>query len=420
MNFSKLVKLARSDSSILVIARLLAMGSILLLVRIGGEEPTGIFALISSSTGILAFLLAIGIPTNYTFFVGVENWPHSTITAAAILFAIFFGFIGVIIWLTLCPIVRTGLFHDSISILSLRLAAACIPLAIIQTHSLGLLQAFNCLRLYAICNFVALAVPAFFSVIFYLAMGHPEAIVYGYIAGLTTSGMTCIICVAQEVKLLNFHVSFGQIRRLVYYGLTGYLGGLASLANYRLDRLLIGVFVGTSAAGAYSIISRIAELGRIVPIALQTSFAPKAANMTDIDAWNRSKKLIRHMSVFTFVVMVLLVPLGAMAISILGIESASWQDQLLLCVGIFFVAISAPTMGYFIAAGRPSRNTLAAVAGLIATLVLAPILIPKYETTGACVASCMAYIVFGMLLLALFSRGPVRHACTSQQSSATQ
>lgn len=409
MKFAKLIQLAKTDSSILLIARLLAMASILLLVRIGGEEPTGVFALIMASSGILAFVLGLGISSNYPYFVGVEKWTPQSITGAAILFTLISGSFGAFVWLALCPILASRFFHDTVSVFSLQLAAISIPLAILESHSLGLLQALNCLRSYAVCSFIMLTAPANLSVCFYIASQDHSTIIYGCILGRVFSGMVCVFFLSKEVRFVDFRIPISRIKRLLTYGFTGYLGGLASLANYRLDRLLIGLFTDPAVVGSYAIISRLAELGRMLPVAIQISFTAKASNMSDIEAWSQTKKLLKPLTGFTVVFMILLIPIGAVLIRVLDIQSASWLDFLVLCFGVTFVASSAPIAGYNIASGRPSRSTYAAIVGLIATLVLAPILIPMYGIFGACITSAIAYLLFGLVLFWLFSRGPARH-----------
>ena len=57
---------------------------------------------------------------------------------------------------------------------------------------------------------------------------------------------------------------------------------------------------------------------------------------------------------------------------------------------------------YLLGAGRPGLNSLAQAAGLVVTVTLDLVLIPRIGVMGAAIASCFAYLTTTAMLLVFF------------------
>jgi len=64
--------------------------------------------------------------------------------------------------------------------------------------------------------------------------------------------------------------------------------------------------------------------------------------------------------------------------------------------------VGAVITGFFYGVGRPGLNSFAMAFGLAVTVVLDFLLIPRYESLGAAIASAIAYVTTTLALVALF------------------
>ena len=78
--------------------------------------------------------------------------------------------------------------------------------------------------------------------------------------------------------------------------------------------------------------------------------------------------------------------------------SATLPAQIIL-VGLVTQGIGAVGTAFLYGVGRPGANSVAVGVGLVVTVVLDFLLIPRFHATGAAVASSVAYTVNSLVLL---------------------
>ena len=93
----------------------------------------------------------------------------------------------------------------------------------------------------------------------------------------------------------------------------------------------------------------------------------------------------------------------------------------ILLVGLVAEGIGGIVTPYLYGEGRPGLNSLAMGAGLVVTVVLDVLLIPRFQAVGAAVASSSAYIMTTAVLLLVFwvltrtrEADPVRESVLSE------
>jgi O-antigen/teichoic acid export membrane protein len=74
----------------------------------------------------------------------------------------------------------------------------------------------------------------------------------------------------------------------------------------------------------------------------------------------------------------------------------------LLCVGLVGEGLGGVVTAFLYGTGRPGLNSMATAAGLATTVCLDLLLIPRHGLLGAAIASCAAYAVTTVALLACF------------------
>jgi O-antigen/teichoic acid export membrane protein len=82
-------------------------------------------------------------------------------------------------------------------------------------------------------------------------------------------------------------------------------------------------------------------------------------------------------------------------------QAAILPAQILL-VGLVAEGIGGIVTPYLYGEGRPGLNSLAMGAGVVVTVLLDVLLIPRFQAVGAAVASSSAYITTTVVLLLVF------------------
>ena len=91
----------------------------------------------------------------------------------------------------------------------------------------------------------------------------------------------------------------------------------------------------------------------------------------------------------------------------------------IILLGLAFDGVAAVLSALLLGIGQPGRNSLAMTAGLVVTVSVDLLLIPRYEAIGAAVASALAYLTTTLALL-LFWRLAVRHPAGAGGRRVTQ
>lgn len=397
-----------SDTGMLLVARLCAMAFALALARVAGVAAMGVFVISMTVTGVLAFALSLGINTNYSYFHIVRKWPISKLLTVSVSSIIPASVIGTGIWLIASYLVHRHLFQENISLDAVIFIGFAVPACLVEDHCRCLLQALNKIRRVALCSFATHGLPAVLAGAGYVYTDSLIGTAYGFVCGRLLSSSLHILILLWTIPFKFEWVAGWEYIDIIRCGLQSYLGGLASLANYRMDRLMVAALADPSVVGAYAIVARIAELGRMIPVAVQTSFMPKASAMSDFEAYYNAHRLMKMMVKTSIITSLCLIPIGTALMHFLQIREGQWYDLLIMCVGVVALASTAPLSAYNFSAGRPIRTTNGALAGLVTTVALGIPLISRFGLTGACVNSAIAYSVFGLTVLLQFLPGAAR------------
>jgi O-antigen/teichoic acid export membrane protein len=198
--------------------------------------------------------------------------------------------------------------------------------------------------------------------------------------------------------------SLALARRIYVFGVRGQLGNLLLLLNLRLDFAILGAIAGPAALGAYALASRFAELLRLLPVSVFWVFYPRYARATKTVAASQARAMIPRLGALTVAAAIPLAPAAAVFFPwIFGpaFQVAVLPAQILL-VGLVAEGIGGIVTPYLYGEGRPGLNSLAMGAGVVVTVVLDVLLIPRFQAVGAAVASSSAYIAATVVLLLVF------------------
>ena len=193
-----------------------------------------------------------------------------------------------------------------------------------------------------------------------------------------------------------------RLARTIYlFGTRGQLGSLLSLLNLRLDFVFVAAIAGPAALGIYAVASKYAEVVRVVPIAANWVLYPRFARSDSATAALTSRRLIPRAGAVTIgIALPLALAAGFVVPLLFGATflSAVVPSQILLA-GLAVEGVAGVITAFLYGRGRPGLNSLAAGTGLIVTLALDIILIPRLGAIGAAIASSAAYLTTDVALV---------------------
>ncbi len=193
------------------------------------------------------------------------------------------------------------------------------------------------------------------------------------------------------------------LREQISFGLQGQLGNLLQLLNYRLDSLLVLLFVNAAGVGFYAVGVAMTESIWFIANAVAVVLLPRLTTAQAEDAASLTPVVCRHtlwVSLAGAVVLGLLSPVLVEAL--FGAEFAPAVAPVLwLLPGTVAASGTKIVASYVFSQGKPLINSYITMATLAVTITLDLILIPPFGIAGAAAASSGAYTV--SLLLSLWA-----------------
>jgi O-antigen/teichoic acid export membrane protein len=250
------------------------------------------------------------------------------------------------------------------------------------------------------------ALLAFLIIVLFLGRKAETAVIGNLVGLLVALGIA-------TVALRHFFPNAWRILRAqehlvptVLFGIRGQAGTLASFFSYRLDVFVVNYFLDASQVGLYSLGVIISEALWQLPAIVATALFPRTARTVGAGADDFTCMILRQVSLITIVAAVLLAAASPVAIPL--IFGARFAPSISVVWWILPGTV-ALSLGKVVAADLTARGLVnhlpvSAVIGLILTLVLDFLLIPRFGIQGAALASSAAYLGSGIYLLSVIQR----------------
>lgn len=200
------------------------------------------------------------------------------------------------------------------------------------------------------------------------------------------------------------------LRRHIDFAVKGALGGVLLELNARVDVLMLGLFLGDTQVGLYSLAATLAEGFLNVLIVVRNQVNPMLA-----------RHLVRHeVADIQAMVRRFMLPVAAGAIGLAACVlagypvlvwllmsghgyDAAWLPLAILLAGLSFYSVILPFDMIFMQAGRPAWQSIQVATIVAMNIVLNATLIPLFGMVGAAAATA-ASLVFGALVVPLLCR----------------
>lgn len=410
------VRVAANFGSRAVAIVALALATVLV-ARAGGAATVGSYALLRMLSGVLGVVAVLGLPGSMAYFLagrrpGPRSWPtYAALSAGGAL-------LGTLLWVALSPVLAHWFFPRDTTLV-IAIAALTVGTQLVLTVAKNVLQGLH--DNHGADTVIAAEEVAFLPVYavaaWGLGLGGTAAVIVGLAGADLVVGAAAWWRVGRLLgwRRLGFarhpHGWWGRpdprlAREVASYGARGQVGGLMTLVNLRLDFAILGALAGPAVLGVYAVASKFAELLRLPGTAVTWVLYPRFAAGSGDEVSRHARRLVRPVLLATAAAAIPVALLVAPVTHLLyGAEfvDAIGQARVLL-VGMLLAGGAGVASGFLFGRGRPGLNSLAMAVGLVLTVVLDVLLIPRHGAMGAAVASTISYLVTDLLLIVLMLR----------------
>jgi O-antigen/teichoic acid export membrane protein len=198
----------------------------------------------------------------------------------------------------------------------------------------------------------------------------------------------------------------GWRARYLSYGLKSLVSLLAGQANSRLDTFILNALLGNRSVGIYSAAVNVAELSQHMTNAASVVLYPEIGQRSGRD---RLQVTLTTIGGSLYVVLLMSLTLAAGMPWILpalygnafvpGVLAGMW-----LLPGMIGMTLFRMLGAVAAAHGKPEYRTYASCVGLVFTVSLDFVLIPRYGLLGAAWASSIAYTACAIFMISLYVR----------------
>jgi len=384
----------------------LGLTTSIILARVLGPTGKGIYTLIILVPTVMLKLGSLGIEAANVYFTGSKQYKTKDIISNSLLSSILLGLILILLF---WGIFHLKIFHDffisnQINPYYLWIVVLTVPLSLLSGYLRNILLGkeeiitYNKLNIFqSIFHLTAIVI---------LLLIFVQGVLGATIAYILTTIFVTLVII---LFIKNFdEISLNYNRKLfkdsAKYGVKAYFGNLAQFLNYRLDMLLVAVFLTPTEVGYYSLAVGIAEKLWMLPGAIATVLFPRISSLQDKEANNLTPRIARHTFFIIFILSLILAILIRPLIKILfGITFLPSVNPLLILLPGIVALSSAKTLTADMAGrGKPQFGAYSAFISLAVNIPLNLWLIPKWGIAGAAFASSVAYIIATIVVIIAF------------------
>ena len=396
-----------------VVARVLALVALglstVVVARISGPSGVGVFALLRVLPGLVGVLVSGGLPTGVPFFFAQPGRP--ALRSTVVVTMLVAGIAGTLLWAVGAHVIR-DLFFSDLSDGLVVLAGCTVFTQLVVATAKGASQGRGDLpgANQVIVLEELMFLPAY-GALWLTGIRGTELLILGLLGADVLTSLVAWRRLANRGYFRRIGLPSAELAREVWwYGTRGEIGAVLSLLNLRLDFVLLDVFVGTAVVGTYAVASKFAELVRLVPVAITYVLYPRFSRETTEQATADTRRLLPPATALSAVCAIVLALAAPFVLPVLygaRFDAAVGLAQLLL-VGLSVEGAAGVISAFLYGVGRPGLNSIAMGAGVVLTVILDLLLVPRWGATGAAIASTIAYLVTTTALLVVFRTLTVR------------
>ena len=366
-----------------------------------GPEGEGLYSLFKANTNFLLLFIGFQVPTALTYYIANKKIDDRTLISI--------GFYWALLNILLSALV-IGLDWkvDSVKFFFLDGYKTSIYLVLLSTYLsvrffkqilAGILKgkkefkSFNISELSINLFFLAGLALFFFNLIDRSSFSFENAILLLVIANII--GLAVYVWVYyRKVAIVPQVISSGiktNLNTVIKYSWLGIVAMIINFLNLRVDVWFVQYYQGLEQLGYYSVATKFAELGIIFTSSIGTVMLPNIAENPE----NKGLfKLLSKVNATFFILLSLFVFCFSqyIVVTLYGVQFEEAVAPLrVLQIGVFFISMRIFFSMFNSAMNWLTLNIITSLIGLVFTIGLGLILIPKYGIMGASIASVISY-----------------------------
>lgn len=371
-----------------------------LIARALGPGERGLFAILQNDAIVATQVLAVGVHEAVLYYGSRRRRLQPALLGLALLQTLLLAIVTlgfVVLFGPSLARAQGGTYSAHLWLL----AGSLVPLTYLECATLHLVQTelnFKVTnRMTVIARFTVLL--SALVLVVQLGLG-----VTGAVLGLIAFEAVQIAVYLPLAARRGIGFSMRVARASLSYGVRIQFGALFRVASGRFDVLLLSFFVAHATVAYYAIAQIVSELVLLMPRALATVLLPVVAS--DRRANDLSTSTLRMNGTLSLIALLTVAACGP-ALILFG-YGASYRPALLpfliLLGGIWFVSAGNLVTSVLSAHGRPGLGSFLVAFEGVLTVGLDVLLIPRFGTVGAAVASVISYAAFGLTSIAVLGK----------------
>lgn len=379
------------------------------LARLLGPEQFGLYAIGLGCFNLLSVIALAGLDTAVLRFVPALRAQNDAagiggiIRAILVLTALLGMFYASVLLLSSDMLANQFLHHPDVSTV-LQLFALSIPLFVVSTVAIAVLQAFGEVRWRTFVKY--LCEPVVKSAVtlgfIWIGWGLTSAVVALPVALLLTAGLALLPLRPFWLNVKEPIFSIKHYSNVIAYSLPLFGGVLLNSIATRSDVFFLGYWVSVAQVGIYSAAFQTAAVMAVVLGALESVATPflseSISKNNRADVRSLAGTVLRWTMMVTLPLCIVMAVFAADVMDLFGKQFASgWACLVILTVGQFANSATGCSNGMLLWSGHSKLVMWNSVVASVTQIALYLILIPSYGIVGAAIATSASLVLTTVL-----------------------
>lgn len=378
-----------------------------LLTILVGVSEYGAYVQVMALATLTANICSLRLDSGYVRYIQKTDFPRRLYTSLVILMTVVGLLGGMVFSFAATPLATYTLQNSQFSTLFL-LGGVLVPLKCIFQIGRGYFKANRRIKIYSTLE----AVDVYFSII---AMISAVIVLNTGVVGAFASYLVarCVMLFLIYSIILNESGIAWPTRDSLAECIRFSVGSMGHLVSQSLldkvDRVLLGVFLGASAVGIYSVAYSVAYLMLLYFRPLSISFFPEFSRLWDEDELetirNYTTTGVRFVTLLGIPSIAGFWLIGDAVLELLSTETVSSEGVVplvLLAAGMLAKGIGEIYAQLFFAANNSRTPAIVQGGAVMINILLNILLIPFFGIIGASFATVLSFVVSAGVLLVLF------------------
>ncbi len=375
--------------------------------RILGDEGKGVFSLFQANSQLFVLVFSLGIQTGVVYFISSKKIEERVVIGMAL------SVFGICSLILIGILILSSLIDAGTYFLPEGYSSPAYMMALFLLFLLSFLNSifgaiFQAHSKFSTINFIALSnsilnVFAFTGLFFMFdsklqtSEERFNIILVITLSVLLINSFLWLFHYNKQIALKpNFNFEFkNQFRTFISYNTSIYIGMFINFFNYRLDLWIVNHYLNNNELSYYSLAANINQIILFLAVTIASVMLPNLSGKTEEERAETFIKVSRLCFSLFFFITLTGYFLSSWIIPFMygnEFESTVMPFQIIL-PGMLFSCITQVFSIFIVSSNRNIFNITACSAGLVFTLVLDLLLIPRIGIGGAAIATTLSYFV---------------------------